>query len=152
MLLRFAVVAIILAVGLNVAYATQTKVIKVYDGDTFSIDQEGEKVSVRLYGIDAPESGQDGNLSATRFLKRLVFAQPLEVNVVETDLFGRSLAIVMREGKKSSVNAAMVGNGYAWVNPDACKVDACTYWKTLEFDARKLKLGIWSGFDLVPPW
>jgi hypothetical protein len=25
-------------------------------------------------------------------------------------------------------------------------------WKKIESQARKLKLGIWSGFDLVPPW
>jgi len=152
MVQRFVVVIIILVASLNFAYATPAKVIRVYDGDTFSINLQGEKVSIRLYGIDAPESGQDGNVSATRFLKRLVLEQPLEIKVIASDSIGRSLAIVIREGKESSVNAAMVGNGYSWVNPGKCKVDECTYWEKLESHARKLKLGIWSGYDLVPPW
>jgi len=152
MLLRFSVVFIVLATSLNWAYASSAKAVRVYDGDTFSINAKGEKASIRLYGIDAPERGQDGNLSATRFLKQLVFGQPLEINVIATDAIGRSLAIVLRAGNKPSVNAAMVGNGYSWVNPGTCKVDACTYWKQLEAQAKNLKLGIWSGFDLVPPW
>lgn len=152
MVLRLGVVFIILATSLTLAYATPAKVISVYDGDTFSIILQGEKVSLRLYGIDAPESGQAGNVSATRFLKRLVLEQPLEIKVIATDSIGRLLAIVIREGKESSVNAAMVGNGYSWVNPGKCKVDECTYWEKLESQAKKLKLGIWSGYDLVPPW
>ena len=152
MMLRFVVALITLAANLNLAYATQAKVIRVYNGDTLSINLAGERVSIRLYGIDAPESGQDGNASATRFLKRLVIEQPLEIKVITNDTLGHSLAIVTREGEKSSVNAAMVGNGYSWVNPGTCKVDACAYWKKLESQAKSLKLGIWSGFDLVPPW
>ena len=152
MVLRFAVALLILATSLNWAHAAQAKATRVYDGDTFSINLEGEKVSIRLYGINAPKNGQDGNTSATRFLKRLVVGQPLEIKVITTDANGRSIAIVMREGEKSSVNAEMVGNGYSWVNPGKCKVDACAYWKKLESQAQSLKLGIWSGFDLVPPW
>ena len=150
--LRSAVVFIFLATSPNFANASPAKVIRVYDGDTLRIILQGEKVSIRLYGIDAPESGQAGNVSATRFLKRLVLEQPVEIKVIATDAIGRSLAIVIREGKEPSVNAAMVGNGYSWVNPGKCKVDECTYWKKLESQAKKLKLGIWSGFDLVPPW
>ncbi|BBO71760.1 hypothetical protein DSCA_56900 [Desulfosarcina alkanivorans] len=124
----------------------------MYDGDTLSVSVQGERVSVRLYGIDAPESGQDGNVSATRFLKRLIWEHPLEIKVVEIDRIGRSHAIVTRRGKDTSVNAAMVANGYSWVNPGRCRVEACASWKKLESHARKYKLGIWSGFDLVPPW
>lgn len=145
-------VLIILLTSLNFAYATTAKVIKIYDGDTLKVDVQGEALNIRLYGVSAPEGGQDGNVAATRFLRRLILGHPLEIQVMETDLFGRPLAIVIREGKESSVNAAVVANGYAWVNPGECKSDPCNYWKKLELSARKLKLGIWSGYDLVPPW
>ena len=56
----------------TIAYATPATVIRVYDGDTLNLDVQGETVRIRLYGIDAPESGQDGNVAATRFLRRLV--------------------------------------------------------------------------------
>jgi micrococcal nuclease len=152
MMPKIALVLIFLIISLDIAYATTATVITVYDGDTLSAEVQGTVVNLRLYGIDAPESGQGGNVTATRFLMQLVLGHPLEIKVIDTDRFGRPLALVIRKGKASSVNAAMVGNGYAWVNPDQCKVDDCTYWKELESQARKLKLGIWSGYDLVPPW
>ena len=37
-----AAVLIILLTGLNFAYATTAKVIKVYDGDTLKVDVQGE--------------------------------------------------------------------------------------------------------------
>lgn len=152
MISNIATVLIFLITGLNMAHATTAKVITAYDGDTLSVEIQGAVVNLRLYGIDSPESGQDGNVKATRFLLRLVLGHPLDVRVIETDRFGWPLAIVIRKGKESSVNAAMVGNGYAWINPDLCKAEDCTYWEELESRARKLKLGIWSGYDLVPPW
>jgi len=46
----------------------------------------------------------------------------------------------------------MVANGYAWVNPERCRTDECPNWKEIESQARSLKLGIWSDYDVVPPW
>jgi endonuclease YncB( thermonuclease family) len=73
--------------GLHVAHAATAEVIAVHDGDTLDVTIQGEKVRIRLYGIDAPERGQHGNVSSTRFLKRLVFEHPLEIRAIETDVF-----------------------------------------------------------------
>jgi endonuclease YncB( thermonuclease family) len=153
MLMRMTLLLIILMItAFAFAYAAANKVIKVYDGDTLMVEMQGEKVKIRLYGIDAPESGQHGNVSSARFLRRRVFGNTVTIKVIKTDLFGQPIAIVFREGRSSSVNAAMVANGYAWVDPAQCKADDCMDWRNLESQARKLKLGIWSGFDLKPPW
>lgn len=152
MMRNIAAVLIILAAMPNFAYATPAKVIRVYDGDTLNVEVQGETVMIRLYGIDAPESGQDGNVAATRFLRRLVLEHPVVFKVIETDRLNQAFAVVIRQGKESSVNAAMVANGYAWVNPDGCKTEACAKWKMMENQARMLKLGIWSDYDVVPPW
>lgn len=138
--------------GLDVAHAAAAEVLVVHDGDTLDVTIQGEQVRIRLYGIDAPERGQHGNVSSTRFLKRLVFGHPLEISVIGADVFGRTLAMVVLEDSGSSVNAAIVANGYAWVNSVKCTVPVCRDWEKIEAQARKLKLGIWSGFDLVPPW
>lgn len=76
----------------------------------------------------------------------------MKIKVMETDQLNQAFTVVIREGKESSVNAAMVANGYAWVNPDQCMIDECPNWKEIESQARMLKLGIWSDYDLVPPW
>lgn len=152
MMRRIVVLLLILTITPAIAGATPATVVRVYDGDTLNLDVQGETVRIRLYGIDAPESGQDGNVAATRFLRRLVLEHPVEVKILETDRLEQAFAVVIREGKESSVNAAMVANGYAWVNPDQCKTDDCPHWKKIESQARMLKLGIWSDYDVVPPW
>ena len=98
------------------------------------------------------ESGQKGHVSAARFLRSLVFGNVLEINVLERDWTGWLHAIVTRVGNGTSVNAAMVANGYSWVHPQKCNTAACGEWKAFESMARKYKLGIWSGYDLAPPW
>jgi endonuclease YncB( thermonuclease family) len=152
MMRKMAAVLLILTTIPAIAYATPATVVRIYDGDTLNVDVQGETVRIRLYGIDAPESGQDGNVAATRFLRRLVLEHPVKIKIMETDKLNQAFAVVIREGKESSVNAAMVANGYAWVNPDQCKIAECPNWKEIESQARVLKLGIWSDYDVVPPW
>ncbi len=152
MLRQIPMVFIVLITISHFAYATTAKVVRVYNGDTLTAEAQGEEIRIRLFGIDAPESGQNGGVAATRFLKRLVLEHPVNIKVIETDRLSQAFAVVVREGKESSVNAAMIANGYAWVNPDQCKTDECPKWKAIESQARTLKLGIWSGYNLVPPW
>ncbi|MFO7714371.1 thermonuclease family protein [Desulfosarcina sp.] len=149
---RILMVLVFLFTHSSCAYALITKVLDVYDGDTLSVGMQGERVAIRLYGIDAPEAGQNGNVASTRFLRRLIHEKPVVIKVMGTDGFGWTLAIISFEGKAISVNAVIVANGYAWVNPRECRVDVCTDLKKFETQARMLKLGIWSGYDLVPPW
>jgi endonuclease YncB( thermonuclease family) len=152
MMRRIAALSLVLTIIPAIAGATPATVVKVYDGDTLNLDVQGETIRIRLYGIDAPESGQNGNVAATRFLRRLVLEHPVEVIVLETDRLDQAFAVVIREGKESSVNAAMVASGYAWVDPERCRTDECPRWKKIESQARMLKLGIWSAYDVVPPW
>ena len=133
-------------------YGFSGEVISVDSGDTLVAIIADEKRNIRLYGIDAPENGQHGSNAARRYLRTLALSHPIEVEVIETDVFGRTLAIVRRVEKESSLNAAVVANGHAWVNPKICMADVCDRWKGLQDQAKKYRLGIWSGFDLIPPW
>lgn len=142
----------VLWMTVNVAHGFMGEVTGVDSGDTLVADVQGEKLSIRLYGIDAPESGQHGSNAAKRYLRTLAMSHPVEVEIIETDVFDRAVAIVRRVEKESSINAAIVANGYAWVNPKLCRADVCNKWTALQNQARKFGLGIWSGFDLIPPW
>jgi endonuclease YncB( thermonuclease family) len=46
-------------------------VTKVADGDTFTINSEGQKIRVRFCGVDSPERRQRGYAEASRELGRL---------------------------------------------------------------------------------
>ena len=149
---RHILVLIILISSFNTAFAAMARVVDVFDGDTLNVEIQNEIVRIKLYGIDAPESGQAGNNSSTRFLKHLVLNDLVDLKMVNTDVFGRSLAVLTRAGQKLSINATIVANGYAWVKPNECEISVCDELIKLESQAKLLKLGIWSGHDLVPPW
>jgi len=134
------------------AYGFPATVVAVDNGDTLVVVSNGERRTVRLYGIDAPVSGQQGANAAKRYLRSIVLSSPVDVEVVSTDVFGRVVAIVRRAHIMSSVNAAIVANGYAWVNPKTCQEGGCGKWRSLERQARNYRMGIWSGYDLIPPW
>jgi endonuclease YncB( thermonuclease family) len=151
-LLQFSAVILILWMAAGSALGFNGEIIQVDDGDTMVALVDGERQSIRLYGIDAPEPGQHGSNAALRYLRSIALAHPVEVEIVETDVFGRAVAVVRRVEKESSINAAIVAHGYAWVNPKSCRLDVCSAWNDLQRQAEKYQLGIWSGFDLVPPW
>lgn len=134
------------------AYGFPATVVAVDNGDTLVVVSNGERRTVRLYGIDAPVSGQQDANAAKRYLRSIALSSPVDVEVVSTDVFGRSVAIVRRAHILSSVNAAIVANGYAWVNPKTCRKDKCEKWRRLERQAKNYHMGIWSGYDLIPPW
>jgi endonuclease YncB( thermonuclease family) len=147
-----AVIIFTLWVAIGPARGFAAEITSISSGDTLVAVDKGSTITIRLYGIDAPEAGQQGSNAATRFLRSLVVDHPVVVETVETDGFERSIAIVRRLQKESSINAAMVAHGYAWVNPKSCTADECNQWKRLERQAQNFRLGIWSGYDLVPPW
>lgn len=134
------------------AFAFSGEVAEVNSGDSLVVVNAGERHPIRLYGIDAPESGQQGANAAARYLRGIAMAHPIVLEVVETDGFGRKVSIVKRLRKESSINAAVVANGHAWVNPQTCRREVCRTWQAYQRQAMKYRLGLWSGFDLTPPW
>jgi len=52
--------------------AREFRVLRVVDGDTFVVPYDGEKTSVRVAGIDAPEPRKPGGPEATEALRALV--------------------------------------------------------------------------------
>lgn len=149
---RIIILFLILIFGIHPVFADTATVTDVFDGDSLNVEVKGQKIRVTLYGIDAPESGQDGNTSATRFMRHLVLHRSVVLTVMGQDVFGRTQAIITPTGQTFSANDSIVANGYAWVNPFDCKATACIQMKELESRAKKLRLGIWSGYDLVSPW
>ena len=51
------------------------KVVKIADGDTVTILVGGNQVRIRLFGIDAPERGQDYSRKSSDALAGLVFGK-----------------------------------------------------------------------------
>jgi micrococcal nuclease len=63
------------------------KLLSVYDGDTFRVQQDdGQVVKVRLWGVDTPEIDQPQGKEAQLFTEAL-----LKAGAIELDCIGRKL-------------------------------------------------------------
>jgi endonuclease YncB( thermonuclease family) len=120
-----------------------------YDGDTISIQTNDMVRKIRLYGIDAPEIGQEFGTEARDFVRELTAGRTMNFEHLGSDRYGRDVAIV-RFPDGRSLNAELVRQGYAWWSrrhaPDNLELaDA-------EREARSQKRGLWRQAEPVPPW
>lgn len=89
-------------------------VIRIIDGDTFTIRYDGEQTSVRIHGIDAPELRASGGDEARAALAALVEGRAVVLTFPEArkrDNFGRLLAVVHVDGV--DVGAELLRQGHA---------------------------------------
>ncbi|PTQ86849.1 thermonuclease family protein [Nitrosomonas ureae] len=111
------------------AYAGETikpgSIIKVYDGDTFTINIDGDcpnilcsKIPVRINGIDAPElrgkcaQEKSGAMDSRAYLAHLLLnAKDVELRNVRRDKYFRINAAVFVDGV--DVGSAMISKGLA---------------------------------------
>ncbi|HEX7107966.1 MAG TPA: thermonuclease family protein [Aestuariivirga sp.] len=123
--------------------------VQVVDGDSL---RRGE-TDIRLYGIDAPEYRQScrdkqgteyscGKQSANA-LRGLVKGQEVSCSSVETDRYGRAVA-VCKVGD-FDINGEMVRLGWAV----AYSRHSTSYLRA-EAEAKKAKRGIWAGTFETP--
>jgi micrococcal nuclease len=134
-------------------YRIPAQIISTEDGDTLTVRQNGEHITIRLSCIDAPESSQSGGQAAANRLKALLpQGTKVELRTVETDRYGRTIAEVYKNNV--SVNLQMVQEGQAVVYDqylDACEVTKEQYLDT-EAQARHRKIGFWAQANAVMPW
>ena len=125
------------------------KVVKVADGDTFTLlHNNNQQVRVRLHGIDAPERAQDFGNVARQKLSDLVFNQPVIIEEMDVDRYGRTIAIVYT-ADGVCVNEILLKEGLAWHYKE---YDDNADWAKMENQARKQKMGLWSQPKAVAPW
>lgn len=131
--------------------AWEARCVGVADGDTITVRAEGQsKERVRLYGIDAPENGQDFGGRAKEYLSGLVYGETVDIEKMDTDRYGRTVAVV-RVGVVSA-NEEMLKAGMAWVFISRCRNKICAGWKDLEAQARTQRIGLWSQPEPRAPW
>lgn len=86
----------------------------VYDGDTFqAITDDGNKMTVRIYGADAPEKTQFGASFATDLLAKLVKGERIQLCHLENDKYGRAVCVVHRHKDDVDVSYKMIKSGMA---------------------------------------
>ena len=71
-----------------------------------------------MYGIDTPERGQAFGTKAKKFTSDMVFGKVVEIEPVDIDRYGRTVALVAVF--KRLVNEELVNAGFAWVYTRYC--------------------------------
>lgn len=129
------------------------KVSEVLDGDTITVQIQNRIETVRLIGLDTPET-QDPRKSvqcfgreATRKMAELIGSQTVRLTTNpednDRDKYGRLLRFVNTEGG-TFLNAEMIKQGYAF----AYTIFPFAYldeFRQLEHDARAKRKGLWSA-------
>lgn len=138
-------------ISCGTALAWEGVVMRIQDGDSFQVRRDHRTESIRLYGIDCPEYQQPGGQKAKKLTSSLVKGRRVDILPMDTDRYGRTVAIVQVGGLV--LNAELVRMGWAWVYPRYCTAQAmCRQWQSLEQEARRLRLGIWRDVHPEPPW
>ena len=157
MRIKFKSVATALALCLVFQVQADTllgKVINVADGDTITVlDDTHTQHKIRLTGIDAPEKRQAfGNVSK-QSLADMVAGQPVAVEWVKVDKYGRKVGKVLLAGL--DCNLVQIKRGLAWhykqYQREQSPTDQQSY-AAAEIEARAAKLGLWRDADPMPPW
>ncbi|HHD63174.1 MAG TPA: hypothetical protein ENK96_02150 [Desulfobulbaceae bacterium] len=124
------------------ARAWNGKVLKVLSGDTIVVSWKDQSRTVKLYGIDCPETQTGPGQKARAFTRAKAKAKTAKINPMTRDEQGRTVAQVFMNGQ--SLNAFIVRSGYGLVNRKQCTVPSCEDWLRYERYAYKRHKGIWA--------
>jgi micrococcal nuclease len=137
--------------GEPVAIGEPANVTRVIDGDTIEVALDNEIVTVRLIGIDTPETvhptepvGCFGP-AASRFTTSALEGRPvrLEFDVERLDQYGRTLAYVWLGDEL--FNETLVREGYAVVDTFPPNVKYVEKFTAGQQDAQSHERGLWGA-------
>ncbi len=123
--------------------------VGVPDGDGLVISHTEADFQVRLYGIDAPEIGQQFGIDAKQFLASRVFGMDVSIATLGEDIYKRSIARVLDPDGRD-MSCELVHRGLAWHFKKYAPYDSVL--EFLQEDAKKARRGLWSKPNPIPPW
>lgn len=131
------------------------KVVEFHDGDTISINMDGQIEKIRLIGVDTPETQdprkavQCFGKAASQFTKDLIGNNPvrLEADDLSTnrDRYDRLLRYVyIPDGRLVNLEIIKQGYGFAYTSFPFTKSNE---FKQAETNAREAGQGLWSSCE-----
>ncbi len=126
------------------------EVKRVADGDTVQLEIDGQRQWVRLIGIDAPETGAEGNCfaeEATELARQLLSGAAVrlvaDASQGERDRYGRLLAYL--ETEEGDFGLMMLQRGAAREYTYDQPYQRRDQYLTAQAEARQAGLGLWAG-------
>lgn len=135
------------------AQGQEDTVVKVVDGDTIQVLHEGKKETVRLIGINTPETVDPRKpvecfgKEASEKMKALVAGKSITLvndpTQADKDKYGRLLRYVFLQDN-TFVNKAMIAEGYAYEYTYETPYQYQTAFKTAQQEAQNAEKGLWN--------
>lgn len=142
-------------------------VVGVTEGDRLTVNSFGTEISVRLYGLSAPQTtkidkftgwykpGQPYAEDAFRALSLKVLHQQVKVEILstlvsKTDSTQMAVAVVYLDGR--NINLEMLSDGWGWVYKSLLNKTDYHRYSAAERLARAKKNGLWMQDNPQPPW
>lgn len=131
--------------------------VRAKDGDTYVVNYNNEDITVRLIGVDTPESVAPSTYSkenteegkeVSDIVKDTLTAGDklyLEFDVSPTDKYGRTLAYVYFEDG-TMIQDWLLSNGYARTMTVPPNVKYADHFTEVQSIAAENKVGLWNGF------
>lgn len=133
------------------------EVVRVKDGDTYVLTIDGEKTTVRLIGVDTPESVAPSeyskeNTSEGRTISEIVKQKIkpgdtlyIEYDISQTDKYGRTLAYLYFEDGEM-VQEWLLKNGYAQTMTVQPNSKYAEKFAEIQHLAAENNVGLWNGY------
>jgi len=116
------------------------KVLKVIDGDSFSIPPDQ---SIRLANLNAPELGLCFGKESKENLEKLILNRNVKIEKTGKDSFNRIIALVYLDDQL--INETMIKNGWAkYASGGTTDKEITGLLKKRGEEAKKNQLGVWS--------
>lgn len=142
----------------SIPLSEEWQVIRVSDGDTLTVQQNGQEKKIRLCGIDANESKQEGGQEAKAYLKKLLDQTEgrVIITLIETDRYKRTVSevfITLKDGSEQFIQEEMLKAGMARAYPQY--ISSCPNKDAIlkaEQIGKQNRVGIWANPNSIPPW
>ena len=129
----------------------------VYDGDTVLLaTRQDNRLKVRLYGIDAPETAKRGMTGQSfadvskRTLMFKIMGRTIRAEIMDRDQYHRAVGILRYNGR--DINRDMVEEGMAWAYRRYLQGPYVSEYIDAEEKARARRKGLWRDANPLPPW
>ena len=134
--------------------APAATVVSVGDGDTLRVEDRGQKVTIRVACIDAPETAQApyGQQAGEALQALLPIGSTVTLKTQTTDRYGRNVAEVFTpNGANAGLTLVQQGNAFAYRQ----YLKQCDEWVYLDREklAERYRVGVWRvDGGIERPW
>ena len=126
------------------------KVIGIKDGDTVVVlDSLNHQTTLRLAEVDCPEKSQPFGTKAKQFTSNQIYLKTIKYVVTDTDIYGRSIAMIYYHEDNKYLSAEIIKAGMGWHYK---RYSTSKELALFEDNAKKNKRGLWIDNNPIEPF